>query len=263
MPRVERAAVFTHGRRDRVEGALGRLRAVADAAGVTLADDGATDVDLAVVLGGDGTMLRALTRFLGTGVPVFGVNFGRVGFLTSAPGEELEDGVRRAFAGDYEVVELATLEVRLEDGWRTAVNDVVVASARLGRMVELGFAIGGEELGTQPCDGLICATPSGSTAYNLSNGGPVLVWGLDAMVLTFVAPHSLHARPLVVGREGDLVVENRTGDVAAKVLVDGQPVTDLTPGSRVSMRLGRESSLLATLPERTFFRRYRDTFGPG
>jgi NAD+ kinase len=263
MRPVERAAVFTHGRRDRVADGLDRLRAVAAAAGVTLVDDGERDVDLAVVLGGDGTMLRALTRFLGSGVPVFGVNFGRVGFLTSAPGQELEDGVRRAFAGEYEVVELSTLEVQLDGGPRTAVNDVVVASARLGRMVELGFAIGGEELGTQPCDGLICATPSGSTAYNLSNGGPVLVWGLDAMVLTFVAPHSLHARPLVVGRGADLVVENRTGDVTAKVLVDGHPVTELDAGARVAMRLGSERSLLATLPERTFFRRYRDTFGPG
>ena len=208
-------------------------------------------------------MLRALARFLGTGVPVFGVNFGRVGFLTSAPGDRLEEGVRRAFDGDYEVVELSTLEVQVGAERRTAVNDVVVASGRLGRMIELGFAIGEEGLGTQPCDGLICSTPSGSTAYNLSNGGPVLVWGLDAMVLTFVAPHSLHARPLVVGRDGNLVVENRTSDVAAKVLVDGHAVTELEPGARVSIRLGADRSLLATLPERTFFRRYRDTFGPG
>ena len=103
-------------------------------------------------------------------------------------------------------------------------------SSTLGRMVELGWAIGGEDLGSQPCDGLICSTPSGSTAYNLSNGGPVLVWGLDAMAITFVAPHSLHARPLVVPRGRALTVANRTPDVSATVLADGQQVHELAPG---------------------------------
>jgi NAD+ kinase len=245
-----------------VAGALERLRAVAADAGVELVGDGDASADLAVVLGGDGTMLRALAAFLGTGVPVFGVNFGRVGFLTAVANDELEQGVRRAFAGDYEVVELSTLDVELNGERRVAVNDAVVASATLGRMIELGYAIGGEELGIQPCDGLICATPSGSTAYNLSNGGPVLVWGLDALVTTFVAPHSLHARPLVVGRGRGLVVHNRSADVSATVLVDGHAFGDLAPGDGVSMRLGEQRSLLATLPERTFFHRYRETFGP-
>ena len=258
---------MTHGRAERVAGALERLQTVAADAGVELVGDGdaargAPGADLAIVLGGDGTMLRALTTFLGTGVPVFGVNFGRVGFLTAVGNDELETGVRRAFAGDYEVVELSTLDVELNAERRVAVNDAVVASATLGRMIELGYAIGGEALGTQPCDGLICATPSGSTAYNLSNGGPVLVWGLDAMVMTFVAPHSLHARPLVVGRGSDLVVHNRTADLTASVLVDGHAFGDLAPGDSVSMRLGEQRSLLGTLPERTFFRRYRDTFVP-
>jgi NAD+ kinase len=264
MRSVERAAVFTHGKPERVAGAVARLQAVAREAGVELVQDEAGGrIDVAIVLGGDGTMLRALTHFLSTGIPVFGVNFGRVGFLTSVGADELEEGVRRALAGELEVVELATLDVHLHGEDRVAVNDAVVASGTLGRMIELGYSIGGEDLGTQPCDGLICATPSGSTAYNLSNGGPVLVWGLDAMVLTFVAAHSLHARPLVVGRDGDLAVENRTSDVAAAVLVDGHRAGELGPGECVRARLGEERSLLATLPERTFFHRYRDTFTPG
>ena len=254
--------MFAHGRPERVAGALERLQALAAEAGVELVGDDDSSADVAIVLGGDGTMLRALTTFLGTGVPVFGVNFGRVGFLTAVANDELEAGVRRAFAGDLEVVELPTLDVEVRGERRVAVNDAVVASATLGRMIELGHSIGGEEIGTQPCDGLICATPSGSTAYNLSNGGPVLVWGLDAMVLTFFAPHSLHARPLVVGRDSGLMVENRSADVAATVLVDGHSMGELRPGGCVSIRLGEERSLLATLPERTFFRRYRDTFGP-
>jgi NAD+ kinase len=263
MRSVERAALFTHGRAERVAGAVERVRAVARAAGVEVLPDESEGADVAIVLGGDGTMLRALTRFLGTGVPVFGVNFGRVGFLTSLAPDELEDGLGRVLAGEFDVAELSTLDVQLSGERRVAVNDAVVASATLGRMIELGYAIGGEDLGTQPCDGLICATPSGSTAYNLSNGGPVLVWGLDAMVLTFVAAHSLHVRPLVVGRDGGLLVENRSLDVGAVVLVDGHRFGELGRGETVSMRLGEQRSLLATLPERTFFNRYRATFAAG
>jgi len=205
-------------------------------------------------------MLRALRRFLGTGVPVVGVNLGRVGFLTAIEVDALEDGLNRAFAGELTLVELPALEVSTGGEHWPAVNDMVVASATIGRMIELGWAIGGEDLGSQPCDGLICSTPSGSTAYNLSNGGPVLVWGLDAMAITFVAPHSLHARPLVVPRGQALMVANRTPDVSATVLADGQQVHELAPGDQVEVQLSEQRSLLATLPESTFFSRYRRTF---
>jgi NAD+ kinase len=217
--------------------------------------------DLALVLGGDGTMLRALQRFLGTATPVIGVNFGRVGFLCSIDRDDLEPGVARALAGDIETVELATLTVESGGATAVAVNDVVVTSATLGRMVELEWAVGGEDLGRVSCDGLICSTPSGSTAYNLSNGGPVLMWGLDACAVTFVAPHSLHARPLVVPRGRALAVANRTADVHVTVLADGHPVTEGGPGSEIAIALGPERSLLATLPEATFVRRYRHAFG--
>jgi NAD+ kinase len=269
---VERAAVVTHGRTRDVGDAVARLGAVAEQAGVQLLFEpeeaeryavasGAGEPDLAVVLGGDGTMLRALTRFLNTGVPVLGVNFGRVGFLTSIAAGDLEAGLARVFAGDYRVLSLPTLDVTLDGKTRTALNDAFVTSGTPGRMIELGYAIGGEDLGVQPCDGLIGATPPGSTAYNLSNGGPVLVWGLDAMVVTFVAPHSLHIRPLVVGPDTDLVVTNRSPDVAAIVVVDGHRVSDLAPGGEVTMRLGAARSQLAILPEQTFFRRYGEVFG--
>jgi len=111
-----------------------------------------------------------------------------------------------------------------------------------------------------PCDGVICSTPSGSTAYNLSNGGPVLLWGLDAMAITFVAPHSLHVRPLVVPHNLPLRVTNRTADGSVTVIVDGMEVGKLEPGQQVDVHLGGQKSLLATLPERTFFSRYRQTF---
>ena len=205
-------------------------------------------------------MLRALRTYLGSGIPVIGVNFGRVGFLSSMQPEELEVGLTRAFRGELEVVELPTLEVENGETGHVAVNDLVVTSAVLGRMVELEWAVGGEDLGSVPCDGIICSTPSGSTAYNLSNGGPVLMWGIDAMATTFVAPHSLHARPLVVPRGKDVVVWNRTADVPVAVLVDGHRVGEAAPGGRVAVRLGAARTLLATLPDATFVSRYRESF---
>ena len=268
--------MITHGNVDTIGPALERLAGVAGAAGVELifpeeerekhgmpADGGdATDVDVAVVLGGDGTMLRALQRFLGTSVAVIGVNFGRVGFLASIGADELEAGLARVFAGDFEVVDLPTLDAETKAGKWTAVNDVVVRSASVGRIVELGWSVGDEDLGTRPSDGVICSTPVGSTAYNLSNGGPVLVWGLDAMAFTFVAPHALDARPLVIPRDRPLTVVNRTLDVPVTVIVDGHQVCELDAHSEgVRIGLGPQLSHLATLPEVTFFRRYRRTFG--
>src|SRR4051794_16149108 len=258
MPRVERASVVTIDR-DGVDEAVARLRAVAERCGVELTDG--DDADIAIVLGGDGSMLRELGRFRGTGVPAVGVNFGRVGFLTAIPADDLEDGLQRVFAGDYRTIELSALEVAVNGETRTAVNDVVVAGGTLGRMIEVGYAIGGEDLGSQPCDGLICATPTGSTAYNLSNGGPVLVWGLEAMVLTFVAPHALVIRPLVVPRGGDVTITNLTPELDVTVLVDGQPVGKLATGAEASVRVGDQHTVLATLPEVTFFTRYAATFG--
>jgi NAD+ kinase len=256
MPSVSRAAVVAHGRAD-VADALDVVERLARDRGIEIVED---SPDFAVVLGGDGTMLRALKRFLGEGVPVIGVNYGRVGFLASMGKEDLETGLARAFDGEFEIVQLPTLEVEVGGDRFPAVNDVVAHSGVLGRMVELRWAIAGEELGTVPCDGLIASTPSGSTAYNLSGGGPVLVWGLDAMAVTFVAPHSLHARPLVVPRNRELEVSNLTPDVEVALIADGHQVGTVASGDSIRIRLADAVSLLATLPEVTFFRRYRDTF---
>ena len=256
---VKRVAIVTHGNGPAVTEAVSRVERLVESTDVELVGED-QQPDLAVTLGGDGSMLQAFHRFLGAGVPVIGVNFGRVGFLTSIRHEELEQGLERAFEGDFTIVELPTLEVRIGGESWSAVNDVFATSSTLGRMVELAYAVGGEDLGVLPCDGLICATPSGSTAYNLSNGGPVLVWGLDAMALTFVAPHSLHVRPLVVPRSRDLEVTNRTADGSVTVIVDGSEVGRLEPGQQFEVRLAEQTSLLATLPERTFFTRYRETF---
>ena len=267
---------MTHGRRERIGPALDRLEAVAARLGVELLyapeeldKHGRTDsdgplehADLAVVLGGDGTTLRALNRFLGTDVAVIGVNFGRVGFLSAMMEDELESGLERAFAGDYAVIELSTLACEIGGAERMAVNDVVAHSSTVGRMVQISWAVAGEELGELACDGVVCCTPTGSTAYNLSAGGPVMVWGIEALAVTFVAPHSLQARPLVVPRGQDVTVRNLTPDVPLAVTLDGHVFEELGTGGELRLRLDDRRARLATLPERTFFRRFRETFAP-
>jgi NAD+ kinase len=270
---VRSAAVVTHGKPEVIGSAVERLQAVAAEAGVELlvpedeaekhgltAAADVTGADIAVVLGGDGTMLRALRRFLGTTVPIIGVNFGSVGFLTSIAADDLDHGLSRVFGGEYSVVELPTLEAQAGDSRTDAINDVVGTSSSLGRMVELEWSVGGQDLGELRCDGVVCATPSGSTAYNLSNGGPVLVWGLDALTVTFIAPHSLKARSLVIPRGLEVVFVNRTPDVNVTALADGHVVSEIEPGGELSVGLGPQRTLLATLPDSTFFTRYRRTF---
>jgi len=271
---IRTAAVVTHGRVETIGDGLERLHAVAEHNDVTLlfpkeerekhglppADDDVKKADLVIVLGGDGTMLRTLDRFIDSGIPVFGVNYGRVGFLTSVSAAELENGVERAFSGDYRLLELPTLEVEADGKRRAAINDIVLISSTHGRVVELNWQVDGEDYGNVACDGMVCSTAIGSTAYNLSNGGPVLVWGIDVMSITFVAPHTLAARPLVIPRGQSLLAENVTADIPISVLVDGYPLTELGFGERAEVTFGEKRGLLALLPEVTFVRRFREIF---
>jgi NAD+ kinase len=248
---------MVHGYPDRIGDALEGVERVAAASGVELTDD---SPELAVVLGGDGTMLRALQRFLPLHVPVIGVNFGRVGFLASMMPGDMERGLERAFAGEYVVHELPTIEAELDGELVTAINDVVATSAILGRMGEVEWLVAGEEMGRVPADGLIASTPTGSTAYNLSNGGPILMWGLDALTITFIAPHSLHARPVVVPRDRPVKITNVSNEIPLALIADGHRFADLAPGGVLNVRLGEQRSLLATLPDATFVTRYKGAF---
>ena len=248
-----------HGRPERVEEAREVFAAVAERCGVELVQRPA-DGDLLVVLGGDGTMLRALRQVLGDPTPCLGVNHGRVGFLTAIEGADLESGLERAFAGDYFVVTIPTIVAGGGTEPIVGVNDVVLTSALLGRMAQIEWSVDGESLGEVGCDGVIVATSTGSTAYNLSAGGPVLAWGLDALVVSFVSPHSLHVRPMVLGRPHVLELANRAYDVPVEVIVDGHIHSRLGPGERLSLHMGDQSAHLARLRGSSFFSRYRETF---
>jgi NAD+ kinase len=257
---VSRVAVMVHGKPEAIGDALDRLRRVAAGCGVEVGDDGDAEADLAVVLGGDGTMLRALQRYLGTGVPALGVNFGRVGFLTSVEAEDLEDGLQRVFAGEFDVVELPTITATTDGDRVSGVNDVVLASAIQGRMAVIEWSVDGQSLGELGCDGVIVASPTGSTAYNLSAGGPVLAWGTDGFVVTFVSPHSLHARSMVLGRPHRVELHNRSVDVPCQVIVDGHVAGVVEPGGRFVVRMGETFARLARLSDTSFFTRYHQTF---
>ena len=150
------------------------------------------------MLGGDGTILRALGRMLGSGVPTTGVNFGNVGFLAGMRRSDWRDGLERIVRGSYAIIDLLTVEARWNGARQMAVNDIVLARVRSQRVVRLVYEVSGTRVGEMLCDGMIVASPAGSTAYNLSCAGPLVVWDADALVLNFIAPHSLGFRPLVL-----------------------------------------------------------------
>jgi NAD+ kinase len=258
---VRRVALQAHRTAGEAAAVVARLAA---AAGVELLPPGADvgEADLVIVLGGDGSVLRALQQVSGTGVPVFGVNFGRVGFLTTAEPDELETAVRRALAGELRTVELATVQVeRAGERAGVAVNDVLVASDVQGRIARLGWNVNGVDLGELACDAVIVCTPAGSTGYSLSAGGPVLDWGVEALGVTFVAPHTLTARPLVLPRGSRVEVANRARELPVRVILDGvQSDRVLGPGESVTISLAPERTALGLLPEVAFLQRYRDAF---
>lgn len=242
---------------------LGSVSSVVDQHGSTAA---AGSCDAAIVLAGDGTLLRTLAQ-LGADTPVLGVNFGMLGFLSGASHDSLEHAVELLASGRYRTRQLPGLEVDLAGrGTATAVNDVVATGGITGRVNELGWRIHGadgstlDEMGTVACDGMVLSTPVGSTAYNLSNGGPILAWGVKGTVVSFVAPHTLAARPLIVAPDDSIEVQHMGRGAPLKVLADGVQVGRLQPGETLRIRRGGVRATLAFTDETSFYARYRDNF---
>jgi NAD+ kinase len=277
----ETVTVFTRSRPNATKEALGRVIELAVEAGIEVqipaeevekhglserpgtvhGVDPAGHTDLSLVLGGDGTILTSLRRFAGTGVPTFAINFGAIGFLATVENTDLEDGVRRALSGAFDVRPLPTLRAGGETGEELAVNDISFHRMPTGRVAELGYSVEGHELGQVRCDGLVISTPAGSTGYNLANGGPVMAWGVEGYVVSFIAPHTLTARSLVVAPEDVLEVVNRSTDEPVDMTTDGRHVHTVEPGGKVSVRFEEDVTVLAQLPGATFYRRLREKFG--
>ena len=217
--------------------------------------------DLCLALGGDGTILRALRRYSGTGVPVFGINFGTIGFLAAVEREDVEDGLRRAFAREFDVVQLPGLGADLDVERPVALNDISFIRRPHGRVAELSYRLGGEEIGHVRCDGLVAATPVGSTGYNLANQGPILAWGVEGFVVSFIAPHTLTARPLVVAPDDVLHVSNERGREPVEIAIDGAPAGELASGAELAVGFRHRAASLAQIPGTNFYRRMREKFG--
>jgi NAD+ kinase len=277
---VREITVFTHRRPDDTGPALELLAARAAEAGVRLRLDReetvkhalidspgiAVDqevepgVELCIVLGGDGTILRALQSYAGTGVPVFAINFGEIGFLATVEPADIDDGIRRALSGDFELLRLPGLVVDIGGVRQTAINDVAIHRKVGERVAELAYELDGEEAGSVRCDGLVVATPAGSTGYNLANGGPVMAWGVEGFVVSFIAPHSMTARALVVAPDDRMTIHNRSQELL-DVAVDGRPVAEMRPGGTIEARFLSDIGTLAQLPGSSFYRRLREKFG--
>jgi NAD+ kinase len=219
------------------------------------------EVDICFAMGGDGTILTALRTYAGTSVPVFAVNFGEIGFLATVDRDEAAMGFERAFAGDFEVLALPGIAM-VGDGrpW-LAINDVSMHRQPGKRVADLMYSVGPDEVGRVRCDGLVVATPAGSTGYNLANGGPVMAWGVEGFVVSFIAPHSLTARALVVAPHDMLSVSNCSREEPVDVTVDGRPACVLPAGEQIEARFSQARCHLAQLAGSSFYKRLREKFG--
>jgi NAD+ kinase len=217
---------------------------------------GAEPPDICIVLGGDGTTLRSLRAYAGTGVPVFSVNCGRIGFLATVDRSRATEGFELALGGRFEVMELPSLRLQRPDG-EFALNEVSFQRGSHTNVAHLSYSLAGEEVVRAPCDGLIAATPVGSTAYNLSAGGPILAWELRGFVISMVAPHALGARSVVVAPEDRLTVVNEGGE-AIDVVVDGMRATEIGPGEQSVVGFSAAAVGLAQLPGFSFYARFRE-----
>jgi NAD+ kinase len=279
---VRRVVVFTHRRPDDTRRALEALLDAARDAGIELVFDreeteklglaggnGVTTdctpapdaVWMVVVLGGDGTILTALRRYAGTGIPVYAVNFGQVGFLATVDPNGLREAFDVAFRREFELLRLPAITLEAPAGIQAAVNDVSLHRKVGQRVAMLAYEFAGEEVGSVRCDGLVVATPAGSTGYNLANGGPVLAWGVEGFVISFIAPHSLTARPLVAAPGDTAVIHNRSREEPVDISVDGRPAGELGPGEAMTLRFLPEAALLAQVPGSNFYKRLREKFG--
>ncbi len=234
----------------------------ADGGGEATAFDTDLAYDLVVVLGGDGTLL-SVARGLGTEVPILGINLGSLGFLTDVGQGEMYPALVNLLAGRYRLEERALLAVRLErangesDRWRV-LNDAVIAKSALARIIELTFRIDGQLLAACRSDGLIISTPTGSTAYNLSAGGPILDPQLPVVVLTPICPHTLSLRPMVVPDTSVIEVTLETPREEVFLTLDGQEGTPLDEGDRVRVRRSSARVHLVKTTDRSFYDGLRD-----
>lgn len=274
-----RVGVVGHSNYELLRETLARLRSFAGRAGVSLffearlrdlvgdgellTPDGCADLDLVVTLGGDGTLLRGARLVAAEGVPVLGINLGHLGFLTSAPREEVETALERWGAGDFELDERLVLAVHVEDGVgaagkvHLALNDAVLHKSGAARVIRLSMRAQRDVVGSYSADGIILSTPTGSTAYSLSAGGPIVSPSVDCIIATPICPHTLGVRPLVLPADETLTIEVLSPTEELILTIDGQEHERLVPGQKVVARRADQPVRLVRFPGQTFFQTLR------
>ncbi len=223
-------------------------------------------IDALITLGGDGTMLRG-ARFVGERpIPIMGINLGRLGFLTACSEDDLELALERYIAGDYVVQRRMALTGQTSrsesERWR-ALNDIVLHKGGFARVVHLQVWVNGELIGAYAADGLIISTPTGSTAYSLSAGGPVVVPTVESIVITPISPHTLGVRPVVLPPSAEVEVRANDGPEELLVTVDGQVGTTFTSDDTLLARRADRPVLVVNFRDSTFFSRMRRKLGWG
>jgi NAD+ kinase len=226
-------------------------------------------IDALFTLGGDGTLLRGARFLAGYSVPILGINLGRLGFLTSCGGDEFELGVRRFAAGDFtSEARMALAASTLDRGGMArcdwlSLNDVVLHKGGFARVVKFSVFVDDELIGSYSADGLVLSTPTGSTGYSLSAGGPIVVPTVDTIVLTPVSPHTLAMRPLVLPPQAIVKVRADDGPAELLVTIDGQVGTTFTSGETLVVQRADSPVRIVRFPGTTFFSRMRHKLGWG
>jgi NAD+ kinase len=279
MMQTRRVGVVCHSSFEILSDTLARLTAFAGRSGVSLffeprlraqlgegevlTPEVCPDLDLVITLGGDGTLLRGARFVAKDGVPVLGINLGHLGFLTSAPRDEIEPALERWAAGEFELDERMALAVSFslpdgtDGGEYLALNDAVLHKGGAARVIRLSVSAWRDTVGSYSADGIILATPTGSTAYSLSAGGPIVSPSVDCIIATPICPHTLGVRPLILPADETVTVEVLSPTEELFLTIDGQEHERLVPGQKVVARRAPEPVRLVRFPGQTFFQTLR------
>ena len=228
-----------------------------------LTPEACAELDLLLTLGGDGTLLRGARLVAREGVPVLGINLGHLGFLTSAPRDEVEVALARWLAGESEIDERMALLIRAQGadgnggGTYVALNDAVLHKGGAARVIRLSVSAWRDSVGSYSADGIILATPTGSTAYSLSAGGPIVAPSVHCIIATPICPHTLGVRPLVLPADETVTVEVLSPTEELILTIDGQEHERLGPGQKVVARRADQPVRLVRFPGQTFFQTLR------
>lgn len=220
-----------------------------------------TDADLIIACGGDGTLLQTAHRARGSGVPILGINIGYLGFITSVPGKKVKSAMRRILEADFVISRRTALDIeaetdgKVEKGW--ALNDVVIARGANPHLIALNARIGSRPLTRYRCDGLVVATPTGSTAYSLSAGGPIVSPECSVLTITPICPHALTNRPVVISATEEVELRLARGSGGGSVQADGMDISQVESDSVIRVRASADAVPVAFLPEVNYY----DTLG--